>query len=75
MLGSNLRLFGRFNDFGLGATMPGVDEALLRFPVGAAVTLIIPSSLAYGDKGNNVFPPYTPLVFDGEVLQVIPGRR
>ncbi|UYQ94342.1 FKBP-type peptidyl-prolyl cis-trans isomerase [Chitinophaga horti] len=55
---------------GAGSTVPGVDEALLRFPVGTLVRLLLPSNLAYGERGNSMFPPYTPLVFEVEVMGV-----
>ncbi|THU39372.1 FKBP-type peptidylprolyl isomerase [Niastella caeni] len=55
---------------GLPKTIPAIDEALLRFPAGACVTLIIPSALAYGETGNSMFPPFTPLVFDLEVKTI-----
>jgi FKBP-type peptidyl-prolyl cis-trans isomerase len=51
-------------------TIPALDEALLLFPKGACITLIIPSRLAYGETGNSIFPPYTPLVFNVEVKTI-----
>lgn len=56
---------------GQKVTVPGVDEALLHFPQGTKVTLILPSALAYGGDGNAVFPPYTPLVFGVEILDIV----
>ena len=41
---------------------------------GAKATFIIPSSLAYGEKGLNIIPPYTPLVFEIEVIDVVKGK-
>jgi FKBP-type peptidyl-prolyl cis-trans isomerase FkpA len=51
-------------------TIPAIDEALLLFPAGTSVTLIIPSQLAYGETGNAMFPPFTPLVFNLEVQKI-----
>ncbi len=56
---------------GANQTVPGFDEALLLFGKGTKVTIILPSSLAYGEHGSPAIPPYTPLVFDLEILDVI----
>lgn len=56
---------------GMKQTIPGFDEALLMFGKGAKVSLIIPSALAYGEHGSPAIPPYTPLVFDIEILKVV----
>jgi FKBP-type peptidyl-prolyl cis-trans isomerase len=56
-----------------GSVIPGVEEALGLFPVGTAVTLILPSKLGYGSQGGAI-PPYTPLIFEMEVLKIIPGN-
>jgi FKBP-type peptidyl-prolyl cis-trans isomerase FkpA len=55
---------------GSAKTIPAIDEALLLFPTGTCVTLIIPSRLAYGETGNSMFPPFTPLVFNLEVKTI-----
>lgn len=51
----------------------------LAFPLlnkGSKATLIIPSNLAYGSQGNPVIAPYTPLVFEVEVTDIIkPGAK
>ncbi len=51
--------------------MQGWDLGLLLFNKGTKATLIIPSSLAYGEKGNELVGPFTPLVFDIEVVDII----
>ncbi|WP_295121114.1 FKBP-type peptidyl-prolyl cis-trans isomerase [uncultured Chitinophaga sp.] len=55
---------------GAGATMPGVDEALLLLPAGTKARLLLPSRLAYGANGNSMFAPYMPLVFDIYIREV-----
>ncbi len=59
---------------GVNAAIPGFDEGLLMFPKGTSATLIIPSKLAYGEQGNQIIGPYTPLIFDIEVLDIIKGK-
>jgi hypothetical protein len=38
---------------------------------GAKATFVIPSKLAYGEQGYQVVQPYTPLVFDVEMVSII----
>jgi peptidylprolyl isomerase len=62
---------------GMGMVIPGWDEGLLLLPVGSKATLVIPSKLAYGDRGvpNSPIGPNAALVFEVEVLKVKPGRK
>jgi FKBP-type peptidyl-prolyl cis-trans isomerase len=56
-----------------GNVIPGWDEALLLLNEGSKANLVIPSALAYGDKGvSEDIPGFTPLVFDIEVVKVKP---
>lgn len=59
---------------GVNSTIPGFDEALLLFPKGTKVTIILPSKLAYGEQGSQAIPPYMPLVFDIEIVNIIPQK-
>ena len=59
---------------GTHALVPGFDEGLLLFPQGTKATLIMPSKLAYGEQGNSGIPPYTPLVFEIEIINIIPKK-
>ena len=56
---------------GMQKSIPGFDEALMTFPAGTKVTVVMPSSLGYGEQGSQLIPPFTPLVFDLEILKVI----
>lgn len=47
---------------GQNQVIPGWEEGLMGQTVGSDITLIIPSSLAYG-PGRGPIPPYSPLVF------------
>jgi FKBP-type peptidyl-prolyl cis-trans isomerase FkpA len=54
---------------GVGQVIKGWDEALTMMSVGEKATLVIPSEIAYGEYGmQGAIPPYSPLVFDVEVV-------
>ena len=55
---------------GAGQVIPGWDAVVSDMKVGDKVTVLIPSDLAYGE-GTRVIPPYTPLVFDIELLEIV----
>lgn len=56
---------------GAGQVIPGWEEALLLMKGGDKATALIPSKLAYGNRGAGyVIPPYTPLIFEMEVISV-----
>ncbi len=38
---------------------------------GATATLILPSSVAYGERGSQQIPPFTPLIFNVELVDII----
>ena len=57
---------------GTHALVPGFDEGLMLFPKGTKALLVMPSKLAYGEQGNSGISPYTPLVFEIEMVNIIP---
>lgn len=58
-------------EFALGEkqVIPGWDEAVAMMSKGGKATIVIPSSLAYGESGaGDVILPFSPLVFDVELI-------
>ena len=49
----------------------GWDEGLLLLNKGTKATFIIPSALGYGEQGMGPIPPFSALVFDVEVNNII----
>lgn len=59
---------------GKGQVIQGWDEGLLLLNEGSKATFIIPSNLAYGERGtpDGTIPPFSTLAFDVEVVKVKP---
>lgn len=62
---------------GRGQVIPGWDEGIKLMKAGTKATFIIPSNLAYGPRGAKnqhtgeyVIPPFSPLVFEVELVDV-----
>lgn len=55
---------------GMNATIPGFDEALLLLSKGAKASVIVPSKLGYGPQGSQIIGPYTPLMFELEIVNI-----
>ncbi|BAU52051.1 FKBP-type peptidyl-prolyl cis-trans isomerase [Mucilaginibacter gotjawali] len=56
---------------GTPGMIPGLNEAILLLSKGAKATIIMPSSLAYGERGNQMIGPFTPLVFEVELVDIV----
>jgi FKBP-type peptidyl-prolyl cis-trans isomerase len=52
------------------SSIKGFEEGVSLMKVGEKAILMMPSSLAYGTNGNRSIPPYTPLVFEVELLKI-----
>jgi FKBP-type peptidyl-prolyl cis-trans isomerase len=55
---------------GEGRVVKGWDEGFQLFNKGTKAVLVIPSSLGYGDQGSQQMQPYTPLVFEVELVNI-----
>lgn len=58
------------NDKGMYGVIPGWDEAIKKMKKGSVATIVLPSSLAYGEAGKDKIPPYCPLKFDIQLLEI-----
>lgn len=56
---------------GVRGVIPGWDEGLQLLNKGAKATFVIPSKLAYGEQGYQIIQPFTPLVFEVELVSII----
>ena len=55
---------------GVGRVIPGWDEGIMKLKGGDKAILLIPSNLAYGERGaGGVIPPNANLIFDVELLK------
>lgn len=56
---------------GVGRVIKGWDEGIALLKVGEKARLLIPSALAYGERGaGGLIPPNTDLIFDVELVSV-----
>jgi len=56
----------------VGGLVPGWTEALQLMPVGSKWELVIPASLAYGDRQQGPIGPNSTLVFEVELVSIQP---
>jgi FKBP-type peptidyl-prolyl cis-trans isomerase len=63
-------------EIGKDIEIQGLEEGVLKMKAGGKARLLIPSALAYGEKGiKGLIGPYSPLIYDVEVLSIIPKEK
>ena len=55
---------------GGGQVIPAWEETIMKMKVGGKAHIIVPSKLAYRERGNGPIAPFTTLVFDIELIDV-----
>ena len=55
---------------GSNSTIAGFSEGISKLKKGERARIILPSNIGYGSKGSGSIPPFTPLIFDIEILTV-----
>src|SRR5215216_6878344 len=59
-------------EFPLNEVIPGWTEGIQKVNKGGKIKLYVPAALAYGDRGQGSIPPGSTLVFDVELLDILP---
>ncbi len=55
---------------GRGEVIPGWEQGIAMMKEGGKAMLIVPSNLGYGSEQRGTIKPYTPLVFEVELIKV-----
>jgi len=56
---------------GQGQVIAGWDEGIGMMKKGGKSVLVIPSDIAYGPNGRGSIPPYSTLVFEVELVDIV----
>lgn len=57
--------------FGVTQVIKGWTEALQLMPVGSKWEIVVPQDLAYGNRETGNIPPYSTLIFEVELLEIV----
>ena len=58
-------------EFGVTQVIKGWTEALTMMPVGSKWEIYIPQELAYGSRGQSQIKPFSTLIFEVELLDIV----
>ncbi len=61
---------GQPAEFALTQVIPGWTEALQLMKKGGKANLLVPSSIGYGPQGRGDIPPFTPMYFEVELIDI-----
>ena len=62
------------NAVGVGHYIPGLDAGLLGMRAGEYAYIIFTSQYGFGNKGFSSIPKMSPLMFEVEILEIIPNK-
>ena len=58
-------------EFGVNQVIQGWQEGIQLMPAGSKFKFYIPYELGYGEQGTGPIPPYSTLVFEVELLEIV----
>ncbi|MFP5470405.1 MAG: FKBP-type peptidyl-prolyl cis-trans isomerase [Bacteroidia bacterium] len=58
-------------EFGVSEVIPGWTEVLQLMPIGSKWKVYIPFNLGYGTRGSGPIKPYSTLVFEVELIDIV----
>lgn len=61
--------------FPLGGVIAGFQFGISNMEIGEKATVFVPSEFAYGQRGQGSIGPNTPLIFELELIEIIPIQR
>ena len=61
--------------FGLNQVIKCWTEGVQKMKVGGKSVLVCPSDLAYGDQGQGSIPGGAALIFEVELVQIVPAKQ